>query len=357
MEEDYGDLRQFSPLPAGIPSPSSVASASAAFDPRPFDVVAGKVGDGGSGTPSRNADTNHAAAALYSSISSIHNDRTGGGSARSRIDAILAKSSNKQSRPNDSLSSSPPPNSRSLSRPRWEQQATADESEDSLRYQDTSSSSFSQLTASSGHITYRETSLLDADEIEVCVDEDDGILLDDNIQGGSSANKTNNDFPSPPPPPQGSRVHNYGLVSILKGCTDCGASDYLYEMSTTDTGDASSPNRRRRRFFYRGGRPPTSPDRTIASRVSFSEELAVRELPRMSSDEKSRRFYTARELQTIRKDAREEHLKEAERNDDCNFFCGDFYDAFCEQELCAGETEAWRAGDVLECGSDRFSPS
>ena len=70
----------------------------------------------------------------------------------------------------------------------------------------------------------------------------------------------------------------------------------------------------------------------------------------MSSEEKSRRFYTADELQSIRKDAREEKETTAQIEDDCHFFCGDFYTHVCAayaEGACVGE-------DFMECGSDRY---
>ena len=92
----------------------------------------------------------------------------------------------------------------------------------------------------------------------------------------------------------------------------------------------------------------TSPDRTISSRVSFSDDrlVVVHEFPRMSATEKSQSFYSARELHTIRQDAREARLQQAEIDEDCAFFCGDFYDTFCVQEMCGGEEMCQSRSDI-----------
>ena len=286
--EVYEDLRhQISVTPTDMPSPSSVASTPS---PDAADTGKGK----------------------HNPLSSGRRWRPG----KTKAPADLAtpplngapKKLNKSRRPNDNPSSSVPPRSpaRPLTRPRWAEQA-----------QDTSL-------------------VVDDDEVEVNLN--GSILLDDTTTT-TPANKTSS----------GGRVDSKGLVSILKNFAECGDNDYLVcgmdGCSATDNDGAALPHRRGRHSLFDScsDRPrsarPTSPDRTISSRVSFSDDrlVVVHELPRMSAKEKSRSFYSARELHYIRQDAREARLQQAEIDDDCNFFCSDFYDTFCVQEVCGGE--------------------
>ena len=264
--EVYKDLH-ISVTPTDMPSPSSVAS-----------------------TPSPEADTGK------------HNPSSSSGSRRWRpgktkapadletppLNGAPTKKLNKSRRPNnDNPSSSVPPRSptRPLTRPRWAEQA-------------------------------QDASLVDDDEVEV------------NLNGSILAEDTTNKTTSS----SSSRVDGNGLVSILKNFAECGDNDYLVcgREGTTDNDSATLPYRRGRHSLFDSctDRPSRtrhlSPDRSLVSRVSFSDDklVVVHELPRMSAKEKSRSFYSARELHTIRQDAREARLQEEEMNDDCNFFCG-----------------------------------
>ena len=315
---------------------------------------------------------NNDASAVLPSLSTDRDDTVNGTSARSRIDAILTKSKQTQSRKeiNTTSSASPPETPRSLCKQRWEEKTkSSHENVPSLPERNCKSKDCEKDIRST--LPYqmhdRTASLIDNDEDDAKpageladVDDDDDILLNDNTEGKSiiSNSASMPSYPSPPRTPNGSRVNAYGLVSILKGCAECGTDDdYLYD-SGDDAADpgGSTPARRRRRLFFQRRftehpTPPSSPgDRTIASRVSFSEELVVRELPQMSLEEKSRRFYTADELQSIRKDAREEKEMTAQFNDDVNFFCGDLYHAFCVEDACASYGDACVSGDAFDCG-------
>ena len=281
--EAYEDLH-ISVTPPDMPSPSSVAST-----PSPDVPSAGK-----------------------------HNPSSSSGGRRWRpgktkapadletppLNGAPTKKQNKSRRPNDNnpSSSSVPPRSptRPLTRPRWAEQA-------------------------------QDASLVDDDQdVEV------------NLNGSILAEKDD----TAPTSSSSSRVDGNGLVSILKNFAECGDNDYLVcgREGTTDN-DSALPYRRGRHSLFDSctDRPSRtrhlSPDRSLSSRVSFSDDklVVVHELPRMSAKEKSRSFYSARELHTIRQDAREARLQEEEMNDDCNFFCGDFYDTFCVQEVCGGE--------------------
>ena len=327
-------------------------------------------------------------------LSSLSNDRGDGidSSARSRIDAILIQSKHKQqqqqqqqqqsrqgtndtARPTSTTSSitssTPPRNPRALCRKGNESTGVIP----SLSNRNSTESIDHKSRDISASYKYdRTASLVDNDEddadhhqeVTAAVVVDGKTSLDDNIEI-STRNRNRNTlspYPSPPRTPNGSRVNAHGLVSILKGCAECGVDDdYLCDSEDDVAGSAGSTSirrrrRRRRRFFQRRftkhRTPPASPgDRTITSRVSFSEELVVRELPQMSSEEKLRRFYTADELQTIRNVAREEKEMTAQFNDDINFFCGDLYHVFCVDDPCASYGGACGDGDsMLECGSD-----
>eukprot|EP00561_Arcocellulus_cornucervis_P010263 CAMPEP_0185825550 /NCGR_PEP_ID=MMETSP1322-20130828/31101_1 /TAXON_ID=265543 /ORGANISM="Minutocellus polymorphus, Strain RCC2270" /LENGTH=379 /DNA_ID=CAMNT_0028523273 /DNA_START=261 /DNA_END=1399 /DNA_ORIENTATION=- len=191
----------------------------------------------------------------------------------------------------------------------------------------------------------QDTSLVDDDhDVEMNLN---GSILLDKDDTTSPTSKTPNS--------SGGRADGSGLVSILKNFAECGDTDYLVcgtdgcGGTATDNDGAALPYNRRRHSLFdscsdRPATRATSPDRTISSRVSFSDDrlVVVHEFPRMSATEKSQSFYSARELHTIRQDAREARLQQAEIDEDCAFFCGDFYDTFCVQEMCGGEEIASR---------------
>jgi len=142
-----------------------------------------------------------------------------------------------------------------------------------------------------------DASLVDDDEVE-------GNLNGSTLVDGTTNTTTNKTNSS-------GRIDGNGLVSILKNFAECGDNDYLVcgmDGGTADN-DGALPYDRRRHSLLLDSRPrsacPTSPDRTLTSRVSFSDDrlVVVHEVPRMSAKEKSRSFYSAREMHTIRQDA------------------------------------------------------
>ena len=287
--------------------------------------------------------TNNASSVLPSLSTDRADARsTNGTSARSRIDAILTKSKQTQSAKKGTTytPSSPPETPRSVCKQLWEEQNKTSHDFPALPERSYNRNEHEQDIAATYQMCERTSSLLDNDEDDVDRLKDP---FDGNIEGRSNSiiNSNSNNFPpypSPPRTPTGSRVNAHGLVSILKGCAECGTehNDYLCDNEEDDfVVGAAGSTPARRRFFHRRftttndmnqPTPPASPgDRTITSRVSFSEELVVRELPEMSSEEKSRRFYSADELRTIRTDAREEKEMADQFQDDVNFFCGDLF--------------------------------
>ena len=181
------------------------------------------------------------------------------------------------------------------------------------------------------------TSLVDVDEDEADLAAEADIVMDD-INGTevsiSHGNKGHASLPlSPPRIPNVSRVNASGLVSILKGCTECGGGGGAGYDDDDIVVDRKGPAGQS--CLASNASPSSVSYRTLCSRVSFSEELSVREVPKMSSEEKSKQFYTASELQSIRRDARDEReIPRADSNEECNLFWEDMYNTFCIDESC-----------------------
>ena len=309
--EVYEDVHhQISSPPTDMPSPSSVASTPSpdATVPHP-SADASKAG----GRRWRPGKTKPPPAEFETP--SLNASTSSGFGARK-------KQNTSRSRPNDqSQSSSVAPRSParplSLTRPRWAEQA-------------------------------QDASLVDDDQ-DVEMNLNGSILLDKDGTTSPTSEMTKS---------SSGRADGTGLVSILKNFAECGDTDYLVcgtdgcGGTATDNDGALPHNRRRHSLFDSCSDRPsmraTSPDRTISSRVSFSDDrlVVVHEFPRMSATEKSQSFYSARELHTIRQDAREARLQQAEIDEDCAFFCGDFYDTFCVQEMCGGEEMCQSRSDI-----------
>lgn len=181
------------------------------------------------------------------------------------------------------------------------------------------------------------TSLVDVDEDETDPAAEADILIDDNNGTEvsiSNGNKGNTSLLSSPPRTSNvSRVNASGLVSILKGCTECGGGGGAGYDDDDIVVDRKGPAGQS--CVANNASPSSVSYRTLCSRVSFSEELSVREVPKMSSEEKSKQFYTASELQSIRRDALDEReITRADSNEDCNLFWEDMYNTFCIDESC-----------------------
>ena len=302
----YEDVHhQISCPPTDMPSPSSVASTPSpdATVPHP-SADASKAG----GRRWRPGKTKPPPAEFETP--SLNASSSSGFGARK-------KQNTSRSRPIDNPTSSVPPRSPArlltLTRPRWAEQA-------------------------------QNTSLVDDDQ-DVEMHLNCNILLD----------KDDTTSPTSKTPNSSGRADGSGLVSILKNFAECGDNDYLLcdqdgcGGTTTDNDSAAFPHNRRRHSLFDScsDRPSiraTSPDRTISSRVSFSDDrlVVVHEFPRLSATEKSNSFYSASELHTIRQAAREARLQQTELEEDFAFFCGDFYDTFCGgEEMCESRSDIY----------------